>query len=238
MYKGIQNVSEIKSTISPFRVQFYRPSFDINISEYFSNEKDAIARAKELQKKYPSDLRLGMDNPDNQLKEYLKKLRKGSTINRTQLQKTYYGSTSQNNNDVGRVGEVLKEFEDRNFKILKDPRKKTVKKVLTPEETTALNNKYSKEYGGLKGKELYNALTADGKRKLIGNFLLRARDPKTRATVGQGGGSGARNIVINQLKKLKNNKLIKDFIKKVSGLSIRQRDDELEKISKKLSPIV
>ena len=238
MYKGIQNVSEIKSTISPFRVQFYRPNFDINISEYFSNEKDAIARAKELQKKYPSDLRLGMDNPDNQLKEYLKKLRKGSTINRTQLQKTYYGSTSQNNNDVGRVGEVLKEFEDRNFKILKDPRKKTVKKVLTPEETTALNNKYSKEYGGLKGKELYNALTADGKRKLIGNFLLRARNPETRATVGQGGGSGARNIVIDQLKKLKNNKLIKDFIKKVSGLSIRQRDDELEKISKKLSPIV
>jgi len=238
VYKGIQNVSESKSIISPFRVQFYRPKFDIDISESFSNEKDAIARAKELQKKYPSDLRLGMDNPDNQLKEYLKKLKKGSTINRTQLQKTYYGSTSQNANDVGRIGDVLKQFEDRNFKILKDPRKKTVKKVLTPEETTALNNKYSKEYGGLKGKELYNALSKDGKRKLIGNFLLRARDPKTRGTVGQGGGAGARNIVINQLKKLKNNKLIKNFIKKVSGFTIRQRDDELEKISKKLSPIV
>jgi hypothetical protein len=159
-YQGVSNVS--KTSSDKFRVQFVRPGI-IDFQKSYDNPQDAINKAKELQKQYPTQLKLGTESPEYKLREYLKKLKSGSAFNRTELQRRFFGTGPDNVNDLGRLGKVLKEFSNKNFKITSDPPKREIRKVLSDKETKALNQRFSSEYGNLKGQELYKAMVKDGK---------------------------------------------------------------------------
>ena len=224
-YQGIPNVNEISP--GKFRVQFVRPGI-INFEETYTDPETAINKAKALQKKYPTSIKTGVESPEYKLREYLKGLKKGSTFNRQDLQKRFFGTGTENVNDIGRVGKVLKEFEYKNFKITKDPRKRSIRKVLSDKETKALNQRFSSEYGNLKGQELYKAMVKDGKNPSA--FLSRVNRGEY---TGEGSGSPERNKIIRQLNKIKNNNALKNFFK--AG---QFKTDNIKEISEKIAKVL
>ena len=224
-YQGVSNVS--KTSSDKFRVQFVRPGI-IDFQKSYDNPQDAINKAKELQKKYPTQLKLGTESPEYKLREYLKKLKPGSAFNRTELQKRFFGTGPDNVNDLGRLGKVLKEFSNKNFKITSDPPKREIRKVLSDKETKALNQRFSSEYGNLKGQELYKAMVKDGKNPSA--FLTRVNRGEY---TGEGSGSPERNKIIRQLNKIKNNNALKNFFK--AG---KFKTNDIEEISTKIGKVL
>ena len=224
-YQGVSNVS--KTSSDKFRVQFVRPGI-IDFQKSYDNPQDAINKAKELQKKYPTQLKLGTESPEYKLREYLKKLKPGSAFNRTELQRRFFGTGPDNVNDLGRLGKVLKEFSNKNFKITSDPPKREIRKVLSDKETKALNQRFSSEYGNLKGQELYKAMVKDGKNPSA--FLSRVNRGEY---TGEGSGSPERNKIIRQLNKIKNNNALKNFFK--AG---KFKTNDIEEISTKIGKVL
>ena len=226
-YQGVSNVS--KTSSDKFRVQFVRPGI-IDFQKSYDNPQDAINKAKELQKQYPTQLKLGTESPEYKLREYLKKLKPGSAFNRTELQRRFFGTGSDNVNDLGRLGKVLKEFSNKNFKITSDPPKREIRKVLSDKETKALNQRFSSEYGNLKGQELYKEMNKKGDGKKASSFLSQVRGG---IYTGEGSGSPERNKIIRQLNKIKNNNSLKNFFK--AG---KFKTNDIEEISTKIGKVL
>jgi hypothetical protein len=226
-YQGVSNVS--KTSSDKFRVQFVRPGI-IDFSKSYDNPQDAINKAKELQKKYPTQLKLGTESPEYKLREYLKKLKPGSAFNRTELQRRFFGTGPDNVNDLGRLGKVLKEFSNKNFKITSDPPKRPIRKVLSNKEAKFLNQRFSSEYGNLKGQELYNKMVKQGEGPRVSSFLSEVR---AGTYTGEGRGSPERNKIIRQLNKIKNNNALKKFFKEG-----KFKTNDIEEISTKIGKVL
>ena len=226
-YQGVSNVSQTSS--DKFRVQFVRPGI-IDFQKSYDNPEDAINKAKQLQKKYPTQLKLGTESPEYKLREYLKKLKPGSAFNRTELQRKFFGTGSDNVNDLGRLGKVLKEFPNKNFKITSDPPKRPIRKVLSDKETKALNQRFSSEYSNLKGQELYNKMVKQGDGPRVSSFLSQVR---AGVYTGEGTGAAEKNKIIRQLNKIKNNNALKNFFK--TG---KFKTNDIEEISTKIGKVL
>ena len=75
---------------------------------------------------------------------------------------------------MSRIGRILKEFKNKKFKIegtgpvlrIGETRLK-----FTQDERNAINKRFSKEYGGLKGQKLYKAMAAAGESEKARNVI-------------------------------------------------------------------
>jgi len=168
-------------------------------TDVFTDQAKAESALEDLQKKYPKIIG-GEESGVEQLRKHLQELPEGSTINRRELQYKYFPDTEWG---PSRIGKVLGEFENQNFKIVgTGPILRTgeTRIRLNQKERIAINQRFSKEYGGLKGKRLYNAMAAEGETEKARMVIQEVR---RGSYFGTGSGSGAKDAVIRQLAKLK-----------------------------------
>jgi len=150
--------------------------------QYQTGNKETLEEAKTslaaLEKEHPTTIKTGPDSPQALLKAHLESLPEGSTINRNELMKKHFPDTKWG---VGRIGEILKEFKNKKFNIIGTGpplrKGKETRIKLSPKERRIINEKFSKEYGNLKGRELYKAMAAAGESEKARQVIYDVRIP-------------------------------------------------------------
>ena len=208
--------------------------------QYKTGNKETLEEAKTslaaLEKEHPITIKIGPDSPQALLKAHLESLPEGSTINRNELMKEYFPDTKWR---VGRIGRVLKEFKKKKFNIIGTGpplRKGETRIKLTQPERNAINKRFSKEYGNLKGRELYKAMAAVGESEKARQVIYAA---KAGTYTGGGSGSPAKREVIRQINKLKKLPWIRRWFKEgdFTRESVRKASQKVGNAIKTQNPL-
>ena len=189
-----------------------------------------------LEKKHPLTIG-GPESGISQLRKHLQELPEGSTINRRELQTKYFGDVEI---PEGPMGKTLKEFKNKKFKIvgtgqvLRTGKETRIK--LSPKERRAINQQFSKEYGGLKGIKLYKAMAAKGTSQKARAVIEMVRQGEW---TGKGSGSSQKNAIIKQLDKLKKLPWIRRWFKEgnFDRGSVRDASEKIAKVIKTNKPL-